>query len=238
MNILVTSIKVLFLSASTNVTPENVDIRRFDKESLLNPQSPDFWREGSHIPDEAYLQFAMNPTLENARTVILRGEIKAKRIQKMYALLKRANIELIQEGLVEDRYNIYKNATKQIKSYNKKIKLDKNVVKDLNYYFIFSKHCRHCEKQAKILINFKSNTYPLQVEIKEKLKHFNGLKKSTYASLETLQAYVPKRKVPVLIISNPKTNHYVKLEGVNSEKEILLESASLMATVESKGDKK
>lgn len=194
-------------------------------KKLLDPKSRDFWKEGNHLPDEGWILFAQNMNLESAKLFLLRGELKAKSLHKAMALIDKAHMELIAEGIMEDRYNVFANKVEQINQ-RRASNIDKNSFKKLQYFFIYSSTCPHCKGLAKKLASFP-NVYPLQAN-KAKLVNFDGLKKSEYASKETLAQYAPGKTVPVLVIHNPKTKEAVVLEGNKPSSEIILASARIL----------
>jgi thiol-disulfide isomerase/thioredoxin len=204
-------------------------------QPLIDPKNPEFWREGNHVPDAGYLQLFKEMTPESAKLLILRGEIKALYMQKALALLENAQRELVQAGLVRDRYNTVTASSPQIVRQNVRQQptpqLHPDQLKGLQYFFIFSPTCPHCKRLAESLMGLQ-NVYPLQAD-KSAIFHFPGMHPSEYATSETLKKYAPDGAVPVLVIHRMKDNRAVVLRGSMSAEEVLMASAQLLG---SKGD--
>ncbi len=200
-------------------------------QHLIDPKNPEFWREGNHVPDEGYLRLFQEMTPESAKLLILRGEIKALYMQKALALLENAQRELVQAGLVRDRYNTVTASGPQIVRQQPTPQLHPDQLKGLQYFFIFSPTCPHCKRLAESLMGLQ-NVYPLQAD-KSAIFHFPGMHPSEYATSETLKKYAPDGAVPVLVIHRMKDNRAVVLRGSMSAEEVLMASAQLLG---SKGD--
>jgi thiol-disulfide isomerase/thioredoxin len=197
-------------------------------QPLIDPKNPEFWREGNHVPDAGYLQLFREMTPESAKLLILRGEIKALYMQKALALLENAQRELVQAGLVRDRYNTVTASSPQIVRQQPTPQLHPDQLKGLQYFFIFSPTCPHCKRLAESLMGLQ-NVYPLQAD-KSAIFHFPGMHPSEYATSETLKKYAPDGAVPVLVIHRMKDNRAVVLRGSMSAEEVLMASAQLLGS--------
>lgn len=194
-------------------------------KTLTNPKSPEFWKEGNHIPDHGWITMVQDMTVDSAKLFLLRGEIKALYLQRAMKLIDQAQIELVSEGLMEDRYNVVANKVDQLKRRNVP-KLSKSQLKNLQYFFIFSPSCPHCKNLSRTLVGLP-NVYPLQAT-QGKLYHFDGLNKTERASTETLKGYAPNGIVPVLVLHHSTSQKAVVLRGNQTIDQIMLASAQLL----------
>lgn len=201
------------ISNSRNEAPENW-------KKLLNPRTIEFWEENNgYLPDKGWLIYLQNPTDENARYWLLRGEIKALEMNKIQSHLAKVEMQLIQEGVLEDRYN-------RLKSMKADAALKKIAnTKGLAYYFLFSPNCSACSKQAGVLKNFK-NVHPLQVSGK-RLKHYPGIKRSKWADKKVKDDYLEKGVTPVTIIHNQENKTILLAEGYTDFKKLMLMSGRI-----------
>jgi len=194
----------------------------------LNPAFEEFWTEGNHRPDTGFVLFARNPNKENAKLWLIRMETKAKYLQSMFKHISDAQTELIREGIISDRYGSVTPAINGL-PVKKKIKpASKDKLNELEVFFLFSSTCGYCESLSKKLISFK-NIVPLQVDKTNPLKNFNLLPQSEYATEETMDAYIPSREVPVLVIHDPKERNVNILKGDQSSEEIILAMSTLIS---------
>lgn len=190
-------------------------------KKLLNPREVEFWEENNgYLPDKGWLLYLQNPTDENARYWLLRGEIKAVEMNRIQAHLARVELELIKEGKLEDRYGKLKArpSLAQIETAAKN-------ADGLNYYFLFSPQCKACSKQAGVLKNFK-NVFPLQASGKA-LKHYPGLKVSKWADKKVKDDYLKEGVTPVTILHDPKNKTIHIARGFTDFKTLLLLSGRL-----------
>jgi len=189
-------------------------------EPLLDSTKEVFWEEGMHKPDAGFVLFATNPSLENAKLWLLRMERKAEVLQEIFPLVKKAQEDLVREGLMKDRYNVVKAKSKQIVKGKTTAALD-----GVTYFFIFSSKCPVCHQMAEHLIGLNAN--PIQID-QGPLKHFKGLRETVFATEETIKSYVTKGVVPVLVAYDKKTNQAIVMEGLKTKEEIILASAELV----------
>lgn len=196
-------------------------------KSLLDPKTDMFWSEGGHKPDAGFLLFAKHPTIDNAKKWLLRMEMKARIVQKLNGLVVRAQQELVLEGKMIDRYQMVKGQNENQKNVFSKAEEAKIALFDL--FFLFSPSCVHCQGLAKTLKGLKT-VKPLQVG-GGKPFHFKGLAKSVFASVSTIESYVPGGKVPVLILLDGKKNKMVRLTG-NKNKESILQAVKQLERME------
>lgn len=194
-------------------------------KTLTDPKSPEFWKEGNHIPDHGWITMVQDMTVDSAKLFLLRGEIKALYLQRAMKLIDQAQIELVSEGLMEDRYNVVTNKVAQLQRANVP-KPNKSELKKLQYFFIFSPSCPHCKNLGRTLVGLP-NVYPLQAT-QGKLYHFDGLNKSERASTETLKGYAPNGVVPVLVVHHSSSKKAVVLRGNQSIDQIMIASAQLL----------
>lgn len=194
-------------------------------KTLTDPKSPDFWKEGNHTPDHGWITMVQDMTVDSAKLFLLRGEIKALYLQHAMKLIDQAQVELVSEGLMEDRYNVVANKVNQLKKV-KAPKLSKAELNSLQYFFIFSPSCPHCKSLSRTLVGLP-NVYPLQAT-KGKIYHFDGLNKTERASKETLAGYAPNGIVPVLVVHHSSSQKAVVLRGNQSIDQIMLASAQLL----------
>ena len=188
-------------------------------ESLLDSTKEVFWEEGNHKPDAGFVLFAKNPSLEGARLWLLRMERKAEVLQEIFPLVKKAQEDLVKEGLLKDRYHVVKAKSSQISKSKNTPTLD-----GLTFFFLFSSKCPVCQSMSEHLVGL--NAIPLQVD-NAPLKHFKGLNPSVFATAETTKSYLTKGVVPVLVIFDKKTNQVIVLDGLKTKEEIIIASAEL-----------
>lgn len=193
----------------------------------LNPAFEEFWSEGNHKPDTGFVIFARNPSKENAKLWLIRMETKARYLQTMFKVIAEAQTELIKEGVISDRYASISPARHKTVDIKPK-KASKAELNELEIFFLFSSTCGYCESLSKKLASFK-NIVPLQVDNSNPLKNFNHLPKSEYAAKETMDAYIPTREVPVLVIHDSQAKNVNILKGDQSSEEILLGMSSLIS---------
>jgi hypothetical protein len=192
-------------------------------EPLLNPKTKEFWKEGNHIPDEGFLLFAQNPkSIKHAKFWLLRMETKAKILNQMQKTVEVAQKEMVEKGLMEDRYWQFEDLKKGL--VNTRVTIDD--LKQLNFYFLFSSTCPHCKGLA-VKLKKIPKVRPLQVD-NLKLMVFSGLEETTRATKETVRAYSPDGIVPIVVIHNPKTNVITKIAGNRPIGEYFLASHSLL----------
>ena len=191
--------------------------------ALLDPKNKEFYKEGNHIPDEGFILFATNPTLENAKKWVLRNELKAKRLKLMLKLVDQANYELIKEGKVFDSYGFMGGRAKGL---NQTPRMSMRSLRRLEYYFLYSPNCGYCHEMAKDLIMLP-NLKPLQV-MGEKLVQIKGLPRASFATKETMRSYVKDGKVPTLVIYAGEKKKAKILKGVKPISVILEESKNLL----------
>lgn len=207
--------------------PKNIKVSP-EWEPFLNPAYEEFYTEGNHKADKALILFGREPNIENAKLWLLRMESKAKMMNLMMPLIYQAQKELVRDGYLIDRF---RNVTPDMpttfgipdqkgylgipKSSLSPPKLNKIPTNDelnnVTYYFLFSPTCNHCLKMTSIIKQLP-NVIPLQITA-DSLKHFEGLRKSSYATSETIQAYNPEGLSPVFIIVNNKTKKIIKIAG-------------------------
>ena len=199
---------------------------------LLDPSTDTFWKEGNHIPDQGFLIFLKNPTIENARRWLLRVEKKALIMEKVMELSLTAEKQLLIEGKLKDRKGILKYekgflaGVKKIESQALNSNDIKKISSDLNYYFIFHSKCGHCASLAKKLTSF-NNVFPLQAN-DGTLKNWENLPSTAKADAETLKEYVKENTFPVLLIHSKKTNKATTVVGDKSLSEIIEASRKVL----------
>ena len=201
---------------------------------LLNRAYEEYWMEGNHRPDAGFVLFARNPSKETAKLWLLRMESKAQNLEELFAYVKDAQKDLVNAGLMADRYNMVNQAAPQAvrespagSTANVGSDSAKAAFGDLQFYFLYSPTCPHCARLAQNLVGFP-NVHPLQVTGGE-LVNWSGLPASDHATPETIEAYVRDGEqpggVPVLAIYEPKSNRVLKLRGARSTQEILAAAA-------------
>lgn len=201
---------------------------------FLNPAYEEFWTEGNHKADAGFILFARNPTKENAKLWLIRMETKAKYLEVMMSKTAEAQKELVNDGLIEDRYGMVSNATvlpRSTSSNNqpdikKLVKTGKGKISSVEMYFLFSPTCSYCEKMSESLSGLK-NVQPLQV-VGEKLRDFKGLPKTAIATKETIEKYASDGAVPVLVIHDPNSNRINVVKGYMSKEEVYVSIAKLL----------
>lgn len=185
-------------------------------EKFLNPAYEDFWNEGNFKPDAGFMLWARNPTKENAKRYLIRMNIKRNVIFKMQQQQEEVNRELIKQGIISDDYDFLKSQKSPIQTIQSLH--PSKLTKDVHLYFFFHPDCHHCKKQAENLKG-SQNVIPLQVGGTVILNH-DGLPKSGWAQKDDLKRYVPKGRVPVLLLFDHKQKKTLSVEGVYTIDEI------------------
>ncbi|MCB9229697.1 MAG: hypothetical protein H6618_08810 [Deltaproteobacteria bacterium] len=205
-------------------------------EKLLDPNQKEFWSEGNHVPDAGFLEWATNPTVENAKLFLIRMNAKRDRLHVMVRQQEQANKELIAAGVIADDYDFLAEhfySGKKEENQSSKDQLDQQAS---HIWFYFHPACQHCKRQAEIL---KGNPNVFSVQVGgETLHHFQGLQKSLWAEKDDLQRYVPDGQVPILIVYNAQTNKLASLKGVQSIASINKVAIALGSEATMKGGKK
>lgn len=165
-------------------------------QELLDPNHPEFWREGNHQPDAGFVLFATNPTPENAKLWLLRMDKKSKRLAKMQKIIEKSELELI--------------ANDEISDTNHRADAMMSAKNETEIFFLFSPSCKYCQQQTTQLAGL--NVIPLQM-YGEKIKHWPNFSPSHFADEKTKFRYQGKG-TPVLLIHNSKTNQLVELVGL------------------------
>jgi len=144
-------------------------------------------------------------------------ESKAIMLEKLSKLAEEAQADLVQKGLLKDRYHMVKNShSLTTSSFTRQ---ERKVLNSVEFFFLFSPKCIHCVRMARTLKGIKT-VKPLQVK-GSKLHHFPGLPKSTLASPQTVKGYAPDGKVPVLIVYDRKQNKLLRITGNQNKRAIL-----------------
>jgi hypothetical protein len=192
-------------------------------KDLINPKTEEFWREGNHVPDKGLLLLAQEPeNIQYAKLWLLRMEIKAKHLNQMQKTIEIAQKQMVQDGLMEDRYWQFQDLIKGKTS----SRITKRDLKNFNIYFLFSSTCPHCKSLSKNLSQIP-NVKPLQVN-EGKLLNFKGLDKTTRASVETKSTYLKNGVVPVVVIHNPKNNLVTTVSGNRPINEYLYAASTIL----------
>ncbi len=92
------------LERSVVKIPSNLQVPEQWK-ALLNPQTDDFWNEGNFKPDQGFVIWAKNPTIENAKLYLIRMNAKRDRLHIMQQQQDQANKELIKLGVIANDYD-------------------------------------------------------------------------------------------------------------------------------------
>jgi len=207
--------------------PSNIEVPPV-WQRLLNRTYVEYWREGNHLPDAGFILFARNPSLKTAKLWLLRMESKARNLEELLKYVTKAQVELVQKGLIKDRYKMVANnlgrsyPTKLTKEIQTKKHNPKNL-KELKFYFLFSPQCPYCRKMV-MALQALPNVVPLQVT-EGKLIHWEGLPKSERATKETKRAYLINNQVPLLVVYHTKSKKFMRLQG-NQNLEAILEASS------------
>lgn len=205
-------------------------------ENLINPDTDEFWKEGNHVPDAGFVKLAKNPnSVDDAILYLVRYEIKANRLEKIMKTVEKAQLILLKNGIMKDRYDELAYLEGNLPSYNKvkkstvPVNFDKGSFKNLSYYFFFEPSCPHCKVLSKNLNGFK-NVKPVQLGRAE-LHHFEGFEKTVRATQRDVNQYIPDGKYPVLLIvnSDAKNKRAIKLKGSKTIGEIMHASVQLKA---------
>lgn len=215
--------------------PQDIQVPK-SWETLIDPDHKDFWREGNHVPDAGFVEWATNPTIENAKLYLIRMNAKRDRLHLMVRQQEQANKELIEAGIIANDYNFlaeHFSADSNQKNNQSKSKLDQRAG---HIWFYFHPTCNHCNRQAEILKG-NPNVAPIQTG-GDTLHNFPGLQKSLWAEKEDLKRYVSDGQVPVLVIYNEKTNKIASLKGVQSIAAINKVAVTLGRDDAKKGEKK
>lgn len=203
-------------------------------KNYMNPKTAEFWTEGNHRPDAGFVLFLQDMSVESAKLWLLRGEIKARYLERALTITEQAQRELIQAGLIKDRYNVMPNKVSQLNQAKPSHNLSKKskLLNNIQMFFIFSPSCPHCKVMAKTLSGFP-NVYPLQAA-GSNLHNWPGLNQSEFATRETLEGYAPDGAVPVLVLHHKSRNEAIVLKGRRSAEEILLASSQLLSKEKAK----
>lgn len=182
-------------------------------EKLIDPSQNEFWNEGNFMPDQGFLAWAKNPTIENAKLYLIRMNAKRDTLHIMQKQQEQANKELISKGIIANDYDFLTAQTGRLSS-----KSDTDDFKDLHVFFFFHPDCGHCKRQA-MLLSGRNNVTPLQVA-GEKLVQLDGLPPSIWAEKSDIEKYSPDHSVPILLIFSSKNNKMVSVKGVHTIEEI------------------
>ncbi len=182
-------------------------------QQLIDPTQDSFWVEGNFKPDQGFLLWAKNPTVDNAKLYLIRMNAKRDTLHIMQKQQELANKELISKGIIANDYDFLAGQTGRVAS-----RSDSDDLRDFHIFFLFHPDCGHCKRQAQILSG-KNNVTPLQVA-GEKLVQLNGLPPSIWAEKSDVEKYAPNRSVPVLLIFSSENNKMVSVQGVHTIDEI------------------
>lgn len=201
-------------------------------QPLLNPTYVDYWREGNHLPDAGFILFARNPSIKTAKLWLLRMESKARNLEELQKFVTQAQVDLVQQGFIKDRYKMVTNSLERANLARTETKYQPNKellakLTQLDFYFLFSPQCPYCRKMAATLQSLP-NIVPLQVT-KGDLIHWDGLPKSIQASKETKTTYLNNNEVPVLVISDNKSKKVMRLRGNQSLESIVMAASSMLS---------
>jgi hypothetical protein len=194
-------------------------------QKLIDPTQDDFWNEGNFKPDQGFLIWAKNPTIENAKLFLIRMNAKRNTLHIMQKQQEIANKELIKLGVIANDYDFL---TQQTGKLSQVIESD---LKGVHIFFLFHPTCSHCKKQAQILSG-RNNVTPMQVA-GDSLVQLEGLPPSIWAEKEDINKYASNKVVPVLLIYSNKTNSITNLSGVHTLDEI----KEVVRALEKKGGK-
>lgn len=181
-------------------------------QKLLDPTQDEFWNEGNFKPDQGFLIWAKNPTIENAKLYLIRMNAKRNTVNIMQKQQEAANKELISQGIIANDYDFLTSQTGKIVQSSSDAEL-----KDTQIFLMFHPTCPHCKRQAQILKGMK-NVTPMQVA--GDLVELEGLPPSIFADKEDIKKYAPDMTVPVLLIYSSKSNAMTVLKGVHTIEEI------------------
>lgn len=187
-------------------------------KNLLDPTTDEFWMEGNHRPDQGFLLWAKNPSIENAKLYLIRMNAKRDRLHLMQKQQELANKELIKHGVIANDYNFLAEMQPIAAKSQEKWAAT-------HLFFIFSPDCPHCKKQAEVLAGLE-NVTPMQIG-GDKLVYFDRLPATVWARKEDIEQYVKEKVVPVLLIFSSSTSKMVSVKGVHSLPEIEKISKSL-----------
>ncbi|PIR04684.1 MAG: hypothetical protein COV57_03105 [Candidatus Liptonbacteria bacterium CG11_big_fil_rev_8_21_14_0_20_35_14] len=200
-----------------------------DSNYLLDNKDSRFWKEGNHVPDEAFVILGQDPTnIEKAKLWLLRNEKKAKVLQLMMKTIELAQRDLLKSGQVEDRYDeldeIKWDKHLSMKPVKDQVSVKESSIErseDISVFFVFHPSCNYCHKQSLTLTSFK-NVIPLQVSDGE-IMNFQGLYPSQKIDSDVKKQWFGEGAIetPQLIIVNQKTNKATRLKGYSSTEQIV-----------------
>lgn len=202
---------------------KNLKVSEELKKVLLNPNHPDFWNEGSTIPDGGYKAFAIDPTnKELAKAWLIRNELKRKRTLIMLNTTEDASLELIELGIIPDALNELAYLKDEAEPTNVEVKAE--LMSGLEILFFHQPGCSACIRVSRILIPFKKHVTPIQVTKNELHKFDLGFNKGRRADPMEMRKFVGASKVtPVVVILDRANGFAAKLLGsdIKSASEIV-----------------
>ena len=187
--------------------PRGLDVPA-EWRNLLNPAADEFWIEGNFKPDQGFLLWAKNPTVQNAKLYLIRMNAKRDRIHLMQKQQELANKELISQGVIANDYDFLAKLSLAAAPQSQ------GVLSGTHIFFLFHPSCPHCAKQAQIL-GGQSNVTPMQVGGNE-LLNFPNLPPSIWARKEDIEQYAKEKVVPILLILSNTANKMVSAKGVHT----------------------
>ncbi len=184
----------------------------------INPAFEEFWSEGNHKPDAGFVLFARDPSVENAKLYLMRGEIKARYLKTMLASVETAQRELVESGHLQDRYNQFSKTNAFAGSSGPQS--TQAGYADTIIYFLFRPNDANDAAAAELNSlagKYGLQVYPLQIRSgqDEELHQFAGMKPSDWASEKTQNKYVSSEpKLPVALLYDKRQNVIMSLSNI------------------------
>lgn len=184
----------------------------FDWKKHLDPKNTEFFKEGSHVPPEPFMELVRNPSDENIKNWFLLIEKKNELADRMQKRIEEYLEK--QQGTPESR-----SILREKKAHFQQVKLD---AKKYRFRFYFDSKCPHCKRMFQTVSELQSMGYYVEAfQLDDGNNPLPGLSvPAVRASQEERKKY-NIQSVPLLLIGDLKKKVVYRLSGFQTVSSIM-----------------
>lgn len=186
---------------------------KFDWDTYSNPENPEFFKEGNHVPPEPFMELARNPTDENIKNWMEMIETKNKLMKRLHSHMADY-IKRNGDKLKPEEKSVLIGKTNEIPQ----------VPADVNRFrfrLYFDSSCPHCERMMVTIKDLQGMGYYVEARQIDRRKPTYPIPvASTLASEQEVKA----RKIqswPVLFVGDTAKQLVYRIQGYQDTQTIL-----------------